>query len=56
MKSEDEMLALKTWKPHKLTGSRKETWSLSVSGNWRITFKIDAATNEIYDLNFEDYH
>ncbi len=56
MKSEDEMLTLKVWKPHKLSGSRKDTWSLSVSGNWRITFKIDAHANEIYDLNFEDYH
>lgn len=56
MKSEEEMLTLKPWKPHRLSGSRKDTWSLSVSGNWRITFKIDAHANEIYDLNFEDYH
>ncbi len=56
MKAEEELLALKTWKPHKLTGSRKDTWSLTVSGNWRITFKIDSEAGKIYDLNFEDYH
>jgi proteic killer suppression protein len=37
-----------------LTGDRAGTWSISVSGNWRITF--DAAGDEIRDLNLEDYH
>jgi proteic killer suppression protein len=37
-----------------LTGDRAGTWSLSVSGNWRITFTLDADT--IKDLDLEDYH
>ena len=32
------------WRIHQLTGDRAGTWSLSVSGNWRITFDIDGAT------------
>lgn len=42
------------WRIHRLTGSRANTWSISVSGNWRITFGL--IDNEIYDLNLEDYH
>lgn len=42
------------WRIHQLTGDRMGTWSISVSGNWRITFILDA--DEIMDLNLEDYH
>lgn len=39
-----------------MKGDRKGTWSLSVTRNWRLTFRYDLKENEIYDLNFEDYH
>ena len=26
------------WRVHRLSGNRPDTWSVSVSGNWRITF------------------
>jgi toxin HigB-1 len=42
------------WRIHQLTGDRTGTWSISVSGNWRITFKIEDET--VTDLNLEDYH
>lgn len=42
------------WRIHQLTGDRAGTWSISVSGNWRITFDIDAG--EICSLDLEDYH
>jgi proteic killer suppression protein len=42
------------WRIHPLTGDRAGTWSISVSGNWRITFKEEEG--EITDLNLEDYH
>ena len=29
------------WRIHPLSGERAGTWSISVSGNWRITFDID---------------
>ena len=42
------------WRIHQLTGDRAGTWSMSVSGNWRITFTIQSG--DIMDLNLEDYH
>jgi plasmid maintenance system killer protein len=35
---------------------RKGTWSLSVTRNRRLTFRVDIAEREIYDVNLEDYH
>jgi len=45
-----------SWKAHTLTGDRKGVWSLSVTGNRRLTFRIEAADREICDVNLEDYH
>jgi proteic killer suppression protein len=42
------------WRVHQLKGNRAGTWSISVSGNWRLTF--DIRETEIYSLNLEDYH
>lgn len=56
MEDPEELLALTAWKAHTLTGDRKGTWSLSVTGNRRLTFRIDTAEHEICDVNLEDYH
>lgn len=56
MKDEAELVSMPHWKPHKLTGNRKGTWSLFVTKNWRLTFAIDKEEIEIIDLNYEDYH
>ena len=42
------------WRVHRLVGDRAGTWSISVSGNWRITF--DIVDGEISNLDLEDYH
>ena len=39
---------------HQLRGNRKGTWAVKVSGNWRITFKIQ--NGDAFDVNYEDYH
>ncbi len=39
---------------HELKGSRKKIWSVSVSGNWRVTFRFIGRDAEI--INYEDYH
>lgn len=39
---------------HELKGDRKGTWSIALSGNWRITFKFEQGN--AYDVDFEDYH
>jgi toxin HigB-1 len=42
------------WRIHQLTGARAGTWSISVSGNWRITFDLEEG--EICNSDLEDYH
>ena len=42
------------WHVHRLSGDRQAEWSVSVSGNWRITFKEE--DSYIDRLNLEDYH
>jgi toxin HigB-1 len=56
MQESEELRALATWKAHTLSGDRKGTWSLSVTRNRRLTFRIDAKEQEICDINLEDYH
>ena len=56
MQDAEELRALTAWKAHTLTGDRKGTWSLSVTRNRRLTFRIDAAEREVCDINLEDYH
>lgn len=39
---------------HQLRGSRKGTWTVKVSGNWRITFTF--AGKDVDRVDYEDYH
>jgi toxin HigB-1 len=39
---------------HGLKGDRAEFYAVSVSGNWRITFRF--ADGDAVDVNLEDYH
>ena len=52
----EELRALTVWKVHTLTGDRKGTWTLSVTRNRRLTFRINIVEREICDMNLEDYH
>ncbi|WP_199318032.1 type II toxin-antitoxin system RelE/ParE family toxin [Planktothricoides raciborskii] len=36
---------------HELKGDRKETWSIALSGNWRITFKFEQGKGEAFGQN-----
>ncbi len=42
------------WRAHRLSGTRRNEWSVSVSGNWRITFK--ERNGGVEHVNLEDYH
>ena len=42
------------WRIHQLKGDRAGTWSVSVSGNWRLTFAVESS--EVRNLDLEDYH
>jgi proteic killer suppression protein len=37
-----------------LRGSRKGTWAVKVSGNWRITFTCSG--KDVNQVDYEDYH
>ena len=39
---------------HQLKGGRKGIWSVTVSGNWRVTFRFEGRDAE--KVNYEDYH
>ncbi|MFZ1109384.1 MAG: type II toxin-antitoxin system RelE/ParE family toxin [Rhodomicrobium sp.] len=49
-----EELDLPGYDFHLLGSDRKGTYSVSISGNWRITFKWD--DEGPYDVDMEDYH
>jgi proteic killer suppression protein len=51
-----ELSRVPGWRCHRLSGDRKGAWSLTVTRNWRITFRVDEAAGEIFDLDYEDYH
>ncbi|WP_375320596.1 type II toxin-antitoxin system RelE/ParE family toxin [Aliivibrio logei] len=42
------------FKLHPLKGDRGGIWSITVNGNWRVTFEF--IDGNAYILNYEDYH
>lgn len=52
---EPKDLDLPGYKLHRLSGARKGTWSVWVSGNWRVTFTF-AENGNVAEVNLEDYH
>ena len=39
---------------HALTGPLKGHWSVTISGNWRVTFRME--NGDAVDLDLTDYH
>ena len=39
---------------HRLKGKLKDRWSVKISGNWRVTFRIEGGDAHI--VNYQDYH
>jgi toxin HigB-1 len=54
MATTNELHSIPVWKAHPLKGNRKGSWSLFVTRNWRLTFRIES--DEICDTDLEDYH
>lgn len=40
---------------HPLTGDRAGTWAMTVTRNWRLTFRLNEH-GVIVDMDLEDYH
>ena len=49
-----EDMRLPGYRFHRLKGRRRNTYAVSVSGNWRLTFKFDG--RDAVDVDLEDYH
>lgn len=54
MASVHELQHVRSWRAHELAGDRNGTWSLHVTGNWRLTFRV--VDDEIVNVDYEDYH
>jgi len=57
LEESENVVELKTvpgWRPHPLRGDRKGVWSLIVTRNYRLTFRIEGRI--ISEIDFEDYH
>ena len=42
------------YKLHELKGKEKGTWSVWISGNWRVTFQFEE--NDAIAVDYRDYH
>lgn len=51
----DELSVPPNFGLHELSGNRKATWSMTVTKNWRLTFRINDA-GALIDMDLEDYH
>ena len=47
-------LSIPGYRLHQLKGDRKGVWSITVSGNWRITFRFEGGN--AHDVDLIDYH
>lgn len=49
-------LKLPSLRFHKLKGDMSELYSITVKANWRITFKFDEDSKDVYVVDYQDYH
>jgi proteic killer suppression protein len=42
------------WRLHRLKGDMKGFWSLTVTGNWRMVFRMESGN--VHDVDLIDYH
>ena len=49
-----EAMNLPGYHLHELKGNRAGVWSVTVSQNWRITFRFEGG--DAFDVDFDDYH
>jgi proteic killer suppression protein len=49
-----ELETVPGWRLHPLKGGRKGVWSLTVTRNYRLTFRVQGSI--ISEIDFEDYH
>lgn len=53
--AEEELFVPPNFGAHKLKGDRKGEWALTVTPNWRLTFRVNES-GAIENMDLEDYH
>jgi proteic killer suppression protein len=48
------VLDIPSYRLHKLKGELNNLWSITVNGNWRITFEFE--DENVYVVDYLDYH
>lgn len=51
----DQLKRFPGWRLHPLKGDWKGCWSLTVTGNWRLVFRYNEASNSASSLDLIDY-
>ena len=49
-----EDMNLPGYRLHQLVGDKKDMWSVTVNGNWRMTFYFEG--QDAYLVDYQDYH
>lgn len=49
-------LSSPAYRLHPLTGDLQGLWAVTVQANWRVTFEYDETTNNVYIVDYQDYH
>jgi len=49
-----EDMDLPGFRLHQLKGDLRDSWAVSISGNWRVTFRFE--DGDAYDVDYLDYH
>ncbi|MCD5363552.1 type II toxin-antitoxin system RelE/ParE family toxin [Chromobacterium aquaticum] len=49
-----EDMGVPGWKLHPLGGKMAGHWSITVNGNWRLTFKFEG--QDAFVVDYQDYH
>lgn len=49
-----EDMSAPSWRLHSLQGELRGHWSIWVSGNWRLTFKLEGV--DVVLIDYLDYH
>jgi proteic killer suppression protein len=49
-----ELETIPGWRLHPLKGDRRGVWSLTVTRNYRLTFRVEGSV--VSEIDLEDYH
>lgn len=49
-----EDVNVSSWRLHALKGNLQGHWSVTVNGNWRITFRFEGS--DVILVDYQDYH